>query len=91
MSKWTRDFILLSLERVVTQTTKCHTRETEGLERFHETQGIVHTEVKAGMGSANNTKDTTPGKDNHGRDIHIAKFIITAMTIFTTVTIAAAP
>ena len=35
-------------------------------------------------------KDTTPGKDNRGRDIHIAKFIITVMTIFTTVTFAAA-
>ena len=32
MSKWTRDFILLSLERVVAQITKGHTYETEGLE-----------------------------------------------------------
>uniref|UniRef100_A0A7N2L7H5 PGG domain-containing protein n=1 Tax=Quercus lobata TaxID=97700 RepID=A0A7N2L7H5_QUELO len=58
--------------------------------------GIVHSEVKAGMGGANNVKDSPPKdntspKDNtHGRDTPIAKFNITAMTIFTTVTFAAA-
>ena len=58
--------------------------------------GIVHSEFKAGMGGANNAKDSPP-KDNTspkdttpGRDTPIAKFNITAMTIFTTVTFAAA-
>ena len=37
MSKCNRDYIL-SLERVVRQTTKVHTRVTEGLEEFHETR-----------------------------------------------------
>ena len=89
MSKWSRDYILLSLERVVRQTTKMQTRETEGLEEFHETQGIVRAEVSAGMGGTINAKYTPP-KDNAGRDTPIAKFNITAMTIFTTVTFAAA-
>ncbi|KAL0005449.1 hypothetical protein SO802_013010 [Lithocarpus litseifolius] len=63
--------------------------------------GIVHAEFTAGMGGANNAKDTppkentspkdtTPGKDNPERDTPIAKFNITAMTIFTIVTFAAA-
>ena len=60
MSKWSRDYILLSLERVVRQTTKMQTRETEGLEEFHETQGIVRAEVSAGMGGTNNEKYTPP-------------------------------
>ena len=89
MSKWSRDYILLSLERVVRQTTKMQTRETEGLEEFHETQGIVRAEVSAGMGGTINAKYTPP-KDNAGRDTPIAKFNITAITIFTTVTFAAA-
>ncbi|KAL4637590.1 hypothetical protein ACB092_03G087900 [Castanea dentata] len=112
MSKWNRDNILLSLERVVRQTAKVQTRETEGLEEFHETQGMVRAEDRAKMCGANNVKDnpgrgnttpkdntspknnpgrdnTTP-KDNPGGDTPIAKFNITAMTIFTTVTFAAA-
>ena len=95
MSKWNRDLILLSLERVVRQTTKVQTHETEGLEEFHETHGMVRAEVRAEMRGANNVKDnpgrdnTTP-KDNRGIDTPIAKFNITAITIFTTVTFAAA-
>ncbi|KAK7851713.1 hypothetical protein CFP56_041273 [Quercus suber] len=65
MSKWNRDNILLSLERVVRQTTKVQTHETEGLEEFHETQGMkglknfmkhgmVRAEVRAEMRGANN-------------------------------------
>nr|POF09157.1 ankyrin repeat-containing protein npr4 [Quercus suber] len=81
MSKWNRDNILLSLERVVRQTTKVQTHETEGLEEFHETQGMVRNTTP---------KDNTSPKDNPGRDTPIAKFNITAMTIFTTVTFAAA-
>ncbi|KAK7818405.1 ankyrin repeat-containing protein itn1 [Quercus suber] len=101
MSKWNRDLILLSLERVVRQTTKVQTHETEGLEEFQETHGMVHAEVRAEMCGANNVKDnpgrdnTTPKdntspKDNPGIDTPIAKFNITAITIFTTVTFAAA-
>ncbi|KAL0005499.1 hypothetical protein SO802_013060 [Lithocarpus litseifolius] len=118
MSKWNRDIILLSLGRVVRQTTKVQTHETEGLEEVHETQGMVCAKVRAEMCGANNVKDnpergnttpkentspkdnpgsdnTTPKdntspKDNPGRDTPIAKFNITAMTIFTTVTFAAA-
>ena len=95
MSKWNRDNILLSLERVVRQTTKVQTHETEGLEEFHETRGMVRAEVRAELCGANNMKDnpgrdnTTP-KDNPGIDTPIAKFNITAITIFTTVTFAAA-
>ncbi|KAL4637594.1 hypothetical protein ACB092_03G088100 [Castanea dentata] len=84
MSKWNRDNILLSLERVIRRTTKVQTHETEGLEEFHEAQGMVREEVRAEMCGANNVKD------NPGRDTPIAKFNITAMTIFTTVTFAAA-
>ena len=84
MSKWNRDLILLSLERVVRQTTKVQTHETEGLEEFHETHGMVRAEVRAEMCGANNVKH------NPGIDTPIAKFNITAITIFTTVTFAAA-
>ncbi|KAL0005502.1 hypothetical protein SO802_013063 [Lithocarpus litseifolius] len=89
MSKWSGDYILLSLGRVVRQTTKVQTRETEELEEFHDAQEILCAEVSAGTGGANNAKDT-PRKDDAGRDTPIAKFNITAMTIFTTVTFAAA-